>query len=91
MKNKIEDLRNHLFETLEQLKDPEKPMDLDRARAVADVARKIIDSAKVEVDFLRVTGQVSGSGFIPADRQLPDLDERRARAALPRGNGRRPS
>ena len=69
-KNKIEDLRNHLFETLEQLKDPDHPMDLDRARAVADVARKIIDSAKVEVDFLRVTGQVAGSGFIPADRQL---------------------
>jgi len=70
-KNKIEDLRNHLFEVLEGLKDPEKPLDIDRARAIADVAKKIIDSAKVEVDFLRVTGQVAGSGFIPADRQLP--------------------
>jgi hypothetical protein len=70
-KNKIEDLRNHLFEALEQLKDPEKPMDIERAKAISDVAKRVIDSAKVEVDYLRVTGQVAGSGFIPADRQLP--------------------
>ena len=86
-KNKIEDLRNHLFETLEQLKDPDKPMDLDRARAVADVAKKIIDSAKVEVEFMRVTGQVMGSGFIPPDRQLPEAGASRA-GALPEGSGR---
>lgn len=39
MKNKIDDLRNHLFAALEGLADPEKPMELDRARALADVAR----------------------------------------------------
>jgi len=82
-KNKIEDLRNHLFETLEQLKDPEKPLEIERARAIADVAKKIIDSAKVEVDFLRVTGHVAGSGFIPADRQLPEPGATPAQA--PRG------
>ncbi len=70
-KNKIEDLRNHLFETLEALKDEDKPMDIDRAKAIAGVAKEIIQSAKVEVDFLRVTGAINGSGFIPADRQLP--------------------
>jgi len=70
-KNKIEDLRNHLFETLEALKDPDKPMDLERAKAVAGIAKEIIQSAKVEVDFLCVTGGMQGSGFIPADRQLP--------------------
>jgi N-acetylglutamate synthase/N-acetylornithine aminotransferase len=78
-KNKIEDLRNHLFEVLEQLKDKEQPLEIDRARAISDVAKKIIDSAKVEVDFLRVTGQMTGSGFIPADRQLPEA----APAAFP--------
>jgi len=70
-KNKIEDLRDHLFETLEALKDPDKPMEIDRAKAIADVAKEIIQSAKVEVDFLRVTGAMNGSGFIPSDRQLP--------------------
>ena len=69
-KNKIEDLRDHLFAALEALKDPEKPMDIERAKAIANVANRIIESAKVEVDYLRVTGQVTGSGFIPADRQL---------------------
>lgn len=64
MKNKMQDLRNHLFATLEALQDPEKPMDIDRARAVSDVAKVLIDSAKVEVEFLKVTGTFDGSGFI---------------------------
>jgi hypothetical protein len=65
MQNKINDLRNHLFETLEALKDDEKPMELARARAIADVARVIVESAKVEVNFLNVTGAVRGTGFLP--------------------------
>lgn len=56
MKNKIEDLRNHLFETIEKLTDDDKPMPLDRARAVADVAQVIINSAKLEVDYIRAIG-----------------------------------
>lgn len=65
MKNKIEDLRNHLFATLEALQDEEKPMDIDRAKAVAEVAKVVIESAKTEIDFLRVTGAAQGTGFIP--------------------------
>jgi hypothetical protein len=77
MKNKIEDLRDHLFETLEALKDPDKPMDIARAKAVADVARVIVESAKVEVDYVRATGQESRTHFIPAlprdpERGTPD-------------------
>ncbi len=64
MKNKIEDLRNHLFETLEALKDKDAPMEIARAKAVAEVAKVIVDTAKVEVEFIKVTGQ-DGSGFIP--------------------------
>lgn len=64
MKNKIEDLRNHLFATLEALQDKENPMDLARAREVANVARVIVDTAKVEVEFINVTG-AAGSGFLP--------------------------
>jgi hypothetical protein len=69
MKNKIEDLRNHLFETLEALKDKDEPMDLARARAIADVAGVVIDSAKVEVDFLKVTGGLRSTGFLPEERE----------------------
>lgn len=64
MKNKIEDLRNHLFATLEALQDPKAPMEIDRAKAIAEVADRIIDSAKVEVRFMEVTGKNS-SAFIP--------------------------
>ena len=68
-KNKIDDLRDHLFETLEALRDEHKPMELDRAKAIADVARVIVESAKVEVQMLEVTG-ASGTGFIPEQRQI---------------------
>lgn len=69
MKNKIDDLRNHLFATMEALQDKDEPMPLDRARAIAEVAQVVVNSAKVEVEFLKVmndgpTGK--GSGFIPA-------------------------
>lgn len=64
MKNKIEDLRNHLFATLEALQDKDHPMEIDRARAVADVAKVLVESAKVECEHMKLTGS-DGSGFIP--------------------------
>lgn len=70
MKNKITDLRNHLFAALEGLMDEENPMDLDRARAVADVAAVIIQSAKVEVEFLKATGHDSTTGFLEDKQNL---------------------
>lgn len=74
-KNKINDLRDHLFETIEALKDEEKPMAVDRAKAICEVAAQIINSAKVEVDLLKVvSGSTPGSGFfnLPEEsRELP--------------------
>jgi hypothetical protein len=54
MSKTIEDLRDHLFATLQAVKDGS--LDLDKARAINDVAKTIVDTAKVEVDYLRVTG-----------------------------------
>ncbi len=72
MKNKIDDLRNHLFETIEMLKDEDKPMDIDRAKAISDVAGTIIESAKVEVRLVEVTEQLSASSeFFKAKTELP--------------------
>lgn len=75
MKNKIQDLRDHLFETIEALKDDEKPMDLERAKAIAEVAQVVINSAKVEVEFLKATGNARSTGFLPEDdfEQKPRL------------------
>ena len=70
MKNKIEDLRNHLFETLEDLRDKEHPLDIERARAIAEVAQVIVDSAKAENTFIQITGS-DGSGFIESLPKQP--------------------
>lgn len=69
MKNKIEDLRNHLFATLEALRDDENPMEIERALAVANVAQVIVNSAKIENDHIKLTGRV-GSSFIEAQPEL---------------------
>ena len=68
MKNKSEDLRNHLFATIEALQDKDDPMDIDRAKAVALVADKVIDLAKTEIKFIEATGAVPNSDFIQAPK-----------------------
>lgn len=74
MQNKIEDLRNHLFATLEALRDKENPMDIERAKAISNVANSIIETAKVEVKYLDLVGG-KGTGFM-ADPALPAPAER---------------
>ncbi len=63
--NDINELREHLFATLRGLRDKDNPMEIDRARAVRQVAATLVDSARVEVEMLRVTGEQVGTGFIP--------------------------
>lgn len=68
-KNKITDLRDHLFETIEMLKDDEnKTMSIDKAKAIAEVSQVIINTAKLEIEFIRATDQMEGmyktTGFI---------------------------
>lgn len=84
MPETINDLRTHLFQTLKALRDPNSPMDLQRARSIADVGRVIVETAKVEVDFLRVTGGLQSTGFLPdADAEV---DPRKGLAAAPTNN-----
>lgn len=54
MSKSITDLRETLFATLEAVKDGS--IDIDKARAVNDIAKTIVDTAKVEVDYLRAAG-----------------------------------
>lgn len=49
-------LRDHLMQTLASLRDRTNPMEPDRARAIGQVASVLIDSAKVEVDYIKATG-----------------------------------
>lgn len=61
--------REHLLATLTDLRNRENPMDPDRARAVAQVASVLVDTAKVEVDYLKATGQ-ERSGFLEEPVQI---------------------
>tara|TARA_R110000868_G_C10414691_1_gene722693 strand:- start:194 stop:433 length:240 start_codon:yes stop_codon:yes gene_type:complete len=68
MKNKISDLRNHLFSVLEELTDHNSTYDIAKAKVVADVAQVIINSAKIENDYIKIIGGTHGSGFIEEGR-----------------------
>lgn len=51
-KNKtIGDLRDVMFDTLQLLKD--KKITVEEAKAMSDIGQTIINSAKVEVDYIR--------------------------------------
>ena len=65
-RNKIEHLRDHLFETIEMIKEGD--MELDKAKAIAELAQVIVNSAKIEVDFMKIV-HGNGSGFIPLDKR----------------------
>ena len=82
-KNKITDLRDHLFETIEALKDPDNPMEIERAKAISGVAQTIINSAKAEVDIAKAlsASRVGSAGFFG----LPPGDEERRPLELPDG------
>lgn len=59
----ISELRTELLATLRDLRNRTNPMEPDRARALAQVAGVLVDSARVEVEYIKVTGQDT-SNFI---------------------------
>lgn len=67
----IDQLRQHLLDTLTSLRDRDNPMEPDRARAVAQVASVLVDTAKVEVDYIKATGADSAA-FLAVKPALPD-------------------
>ncbi len=67
----ITTVQKHLLETLAALRDKDNPMDVDRAKAIAHVAGVLVDTAKVEVEYLKATGQHE-SAFL-RDDSLPAL------------------
>lgn len=66
MKNKISDLRNHMFEALERLNSDELSEDqlkseIARAQAISEVGKVIVDSAKTEIMFAKVQERMGGN------------------------------
>lgn len=61
--NTITGLRDIMFKTLRGIQDGS--VDVDKAKAINDTAQTIINTAKVEVDFMKVTGHAgAATGFI---------------------------
>lgn len=74
-------VREQLLATLADLRNREQPMEVDRARAVASVASVLVDTARVEVDYLKATG-AHHSDFLEAPAlQVTTGDQQ----ALPNG------
>lgn len=68
----INELREHLMETLASLRDRDNPMEPDRARAIGQVASVLIDSARVEVDYIKATG-AGLSDFLEGAPSVPKI------------------
>jgi hypothetical protein len=77
--NKMEDLRNHLFAALERLNDESLPSaqiadEIKKAKAISEISNSIVDTAKVEIEFLQATQQLnSGSQLFKS--VIPEKEE----------------
>lgn len=67
-KNKMTDLRDHLFDVIERLKNPEEEtkMDVPTAKAITEAAQVIINTAKLEIDYMQAVDNMNGA-ILPSD------------------------
>jgi len=63
MKNKAENLNNILFESLERLSDPDTVLDLAREVAIAQTGKVLVDLAKAQLMYAKLTGEQSTDFF----------------------------
>ena len=79
-RNKIENLRNNLFEVMERLMDDDdEKMTAERAQAISDVAKQINDSAKHEISFMKIAQRagydpVAGSQLLEQGKIKAETD-----------------
>ncbi len=62
--NNIDTVREHLFATLAGLKDG--TINVETAKTMGEIGQVLINSAKVEVDFVRANGG-GKSGFLTSE------------------------
>lgn len=70
MKNKLNDLNNHLFEQMERLNDEElSPEELDReikrAKAMSSIASNIVSNAALALEAQQYIDEYSGHVRVP--------------------------
>lgn len=69
----INQVRQCLLDTLTDLRSRENPMDIERAKAVAKVAGVLVDTAKVENEYLKITGQDRSNFLETAPESAPRI------------------
>ena len=62
-RNKISDLRDHLFAALERIDNDDLTADqisqeVNKAKAIASIGSVLINSAKVEMEYIKATGKL---------------------------------
>jgi len=72
MSQDLTTLREHLFEALQGIKAG--TLELDKARAINELGKTLVDTAKVEVDYLRACGG-GESSFIDTAAGADNLPE----------------
>ena len=75
MKNKLIDLNNHLFAALERLSDEDikgekLQAEIVRSKAITDVSRTIVITAKVALEAQK---HMDEYGYDRRDKQLPEM------------------
>jgi hypothetical protein len=73
-KNKLSDLRDHLFESIERLRDEtlsdaEFEKEVKRAGALSNLAKTVISSAKLELQAIDVLGQKTECAFLEGSKE----------------------
>lgn len=68
MKNKMFDLRNHLFEVIERLKDGD--IDVKNAKAINEVAKTLNDTAITELKYIQ-EGLTNPTSFLQGKQEEP--------------------
>jgi hypothetical protein len=66
MQNTLEDLRNILFETIENVKTGK--VDVEKARMINDLAKTINDQAGLTIKAAETFGSVSGGDLFKSKR-----------------------
>ena len=77
MQNTLQDLNNHLFADLERLSDEETKgeelkEEITRAKAITDIATKIIDNADTVLQAKKFQADVLGRSNIVIPKMLED-------------------
>lgn len=85
MKNKLSDLKNHLFTALERLNDENLSdehikREIERTQAIAEIGKVIIDGAKTSLLHAKLTGKLKELDSSEYEDEAPVLKLERPKA-----------